>query len=156
MLRVEVLWCDGCPGRDEANGALMEALARHGSRSIVEYVQVKDSREAERRRFRGSPTIQVDGRDVESPDASDAEYGLACRLYPSPEGLLPWPSQAVIRRAIERSRAGGAARASGREDRPHGPCQYCGARVDARLRLAGERLCWDCFDLFYLELGVGA
>jgi hypothetical protein len=35
-------------------------------------------------------------------------------------------------------------------------CEGCGHAARYRFALAGLRLCTDCFDLRYMELGVGA
>jgi hypothetical protein len=49
--------------------------------------RVETDEEAQRLRFLGSPTVRVDGRDVEpGVDARD-DFGLKCRLYRTQEGL---------------------------------------------------------------------
>lgn len=59
---------------------------------------------AERLRFLGSPTIRVDGRDVE-PGADDRnEFALSCRVYPSPEGTSGLPLRSWVRASLERAR----------------------------------------------------
>ena len=35
------------------------------------------------------------------------------------------------------------------------PCQGCGQLAPSRLTLAGEELCWACYDLRYAEIGRG-
>jgi hypothetical protein len=48
-----------------------------------------DSEQATRReRFPGSPTLRIDGQDIDSDAADRQDYGLKCRLYPTQPGAL--------------------------------------------------------------------
>jgi hypothetical protein len=60
--------------------------------------------EAQERRFLGSPTLRVDGRDVEPGADERTDFGMKCRLYLSEEGLRPAPSDEVIAAALEGAR----------------------------------------------------
>jgi hypothetical protein len=96
---VEVLTFEGCP---HAAGALM--LARHvavqtGTAVEVRRVNLADN-ETSSRRFLGSPSIRVDGRDVEPDADARRDYAYACRLYATPAGLQPLPSEAWVRNAL--------------------------------------------------------
>jgi hypothetical protein len=44
-------------------------------------VAVATGAEAERLRFPGSPTVRVDGADIEPSSAGRGGYALGCRLY---------------------------------------------------------------------------
>ena len=66
-------------------------------------VHVIDFDAARRERFLGSPTIRVDGHDVE-PGADDRDdYSLSCRLYRTEAGLSGGPDGASVRSAIEQA-----------------------------------------------------
>jgi hypothetical protein len=61
---------------------------------------VRDERAAQRERFLGSPTVRVDGRDIE-PGAEDRDdYGLKCRLYRTDAGLRGTPDDEWILDAL--------------------------------------------------------
>ena len=47
----------------------------------VEEVEVRDEADAERLRFIGSPTIRVDGADIEPDAGTRTDFALSCRLY---------------------------------------------------------------------------
>jgi len=47
-------------------------------------VEIKDDADAQRRRFLGSPSFQVNGEDL-WPE-SRQEYAMSCRVYLTPEG----------------------------------------------------------------------
>ena len=82
--RVEILYFDGCPNH-EATRELVERVAAElelGAKPVL--VEVPDPDAARAMRFLGSPTVRVDGRDVE-PGASDrTDYVFACL-----PGILP-------------------------------------------------------------------
>jgi hypothetical protein len=65
----------------------------------VEVTQVETDLEAERERFVGSPTVRVDGRDVQAP--GDQPIGLTCRVYRRRDGRVsPIPDPADVRDAL--------------------------------------------------------
>jgi hypothetical protein len=100
---VEILYFDGCPNHEETC-ALVEALAAElGLKPRIELVRVPDAEAATRLRFLGSPTVRIDGQDVE-PDADRRrEFALCCRVYRTPSGLRGQPNPDWIRGALERS-----------------------------------------------------
>jgi len=58
---------------------------------------------AERARFPGSPTVRVDGRDVEPGSEPPAEYAPACRLYRLEHHFAGQPDERWIREALLRA-----------------------------------------------------
>ena len=59
---------------------------------------VDTAEEAERTGFHGSPSILVDGVDVFA--APDAEVGLSCRRYPTPDGYQGAPTLEQLRAVL--------------------------------------------------------
>jgi hypothetical protein len=51
-------------------------------------------------RFLGSPTVQVDGVDVELEAGARDDFGLKCRLYSTAEGLRGTPPEEWVIRAL--------------------------------------------------------
>jgi hypothetical protein len=99
-VRVELLWFEGCPNHEPARHLIAEVLAASAIRACVEFIEVLDAEAATRLRFPGSPTIRVDGKDIE-PDFVDAgPWGLACRTYRTPHGLRGVPERAWLERAL--------------------------------------------------------
>lgn len=89
-MRVELLWFAGCPNWQETHARLREALALTGTDADVVLVEVGTPEQARRLRFRGSPTVLVDGHDPFAHD-SDA-VGLSRRLFRTPDGLRGAPT----------------------------------------------------------------
>jgi hypothetical protein len=76
-LTVEVLFTPTCP-HGRALPGRVEALAREaGVDVVVTETILDDLDDARARRFAGSPTVLVDGRDIEPPVAGEpADHGL--------------------------------------------------------------------------------
>jgi hypothetical protein len=99
---VEVLYFESCPSYQRLLPTVQRLAARAGAE--VQQRCVESAEEAERERFLGSPTIRVDGRDID-PGASDrTDYGLKCRLYRTQAGPSPIPPEEWIRAALEAER----------------------------------------------------
>lgn len=91
-MRVTLLYFDGCPTWQQAEARLREALRIVGlPESTLVLEKVSTEEEAQRRRFRGSPTVLIDDRDPFADD-HDAPVGLSCRLYVTPDGRRGAPT----------------------------------------------------------------
>ena len=107
-MRVSFLYYEECPSHDLALERLREVVAEEGISREVEVINVETEDQARELRFVGSPTIRVDGQDIDPP--SDSRYVLTCRAYRLEDGRIsPLPSKDMIRRALRsvaRSRPG--------------------------------------------------
>jgi hypothetical protein len=99
-MRVELLFWDGCPSHPKALVELRQAMvdvALDPSSVVVREVQTQA--EATLERFVGSPTVRIDGVDVEPP--GDEPVGLTCRIYHRRDGRIsPTPDPADVRDAL--------------------------------------------------------
>jgi hypothetical protein len=104
---VELLWWEGCPSTDEALAMLREEMAGVGlDPDAIDVREVSTDVDAERERFIGSPTIRIDGRDVQP--LPDEPIGLACRVYRLPDGRVsPLPDRAEVRQTLRSAMKGG-------------------------------------------------
>ncbi len=99
-LRAEVLFTPDCPHADAAEQVLRASLAAEGVAGPVARIPISSLDEAGSFGFHGSPTIRVEGRDVQPP-TNDEPIGLSCRLYHGDDGTVGGvPSEAVVRAAI--------------------------------------------------------
>jgi hypothetical protein len=98
--KIELLYWEGCPSYPEALGLLRAVVSERGVAAEVEVREVHTHEEAEALRFPGSPTILVDGRDVDQAGA-DGEPSLSCRIYRLPDGRVsPVPSREQLEEAF--------------------------------------------------------
>ncbi|MEO6857554.1 MAG: thioredoxin family protein [Solirubrobacteraceae bacterium] len=88
---VEILYFDGCPNHETLLPHLHDLLRRAGVAETIELRRVEDDDAAQRERFLGSPTVRVNGRDIEPEADARNDFGLKCRLYQTPEGLRGSP-----------------------------------------------------------------
>ena len=98
-MRIEVLYTPGCPNYLPAVERIERVLASESLRAEIRSVAVSSDAEAIELMFPGSPTIRVDGEDVE-PDQTITP-GLKCRLYANLSGV---PSEEMLRLALSRAK----------------------------------------------------
>lgn len=103
-MRIEVLFFDGCPNHEALLAHLDELLGRFGADTDVELRRVEDAEAAERERFLGSPTVRVNGEDVDRGAAERTDFGLKCRLYATREGLRGAPPDEWLLAALSRAK----------------------------------------------------
>jgi hypothetical protein len=102
-MRIELLFWDGCPSHPRALSELREAMTELGLDAgaiTVREIATDDAADAER--FTGSPTIRIDGVDVQDPGAEPA--ALTCRIYHRRDGRVsPVPDPDDVRDALRRT-----------------------------------------------------
>ena len=99
-MKIEFLYEPDCDSRDVALARLRDVLAEEGGAGPIDVIRVDTDEAAETLRFTGSPTIRIDGADIDPPDAS-ARYVLTCRAYRLPDGrITPFPPKELIRSAL--------------------------------------------------------
>jgi hypothetical protein len=98
-LRVKFLYYEECPSHTLALERLREVMVEEGIPGEVEVIKVETEEQAHELRFVGSPTIRVDGQDIDPP--RDSRYALTCRPYRLEDGRIsPLPSKDMIQRAL--------------------------------------------------------
>jgi len=97
-MQVRLLYFDGCPHWKLAEERLRQSIAASAKDPLeIELVRVGTAEEAERLKFRGSPTILFDDED---PFDSYEPIGFTCRLYRTDAGREGSPSVAQLTGAI--------------------------------------------------------
>jgi hypothetical protein len=97
-MRVELLYAEDDPASMPARQNLVEVLTEDAFETPIQMVAVGSAEDAELLDMRGSPTIRIDGVDID-PDWN-GPIGLAPRDY----GDGPVPPKGLIRRAVDRAR----------------------------------------------------
>src|SRR4051812_26690933 len=98
-MRVELLFLDGCSSYERLLPRVRKLAEEGGAELVLRCVETPE--DAERERFLGSPTVRVDGRDVDPGVSERSDYGLKCRIYRSDElGQSPLPPEQWIRAAL--------------------------------------------------------
>jgi hypothetical protein len=98
--RVELLWFSDCPNHPVARQMLADAIERLAPGTRIEEIDASEPEVAAAQRFPGSPTIRVDGIDIEPGFADPGDYTPRCRLYRRAAGLSGVPDPAWIEEAL--------------------------------------------------------
>lgn len=105
-MRIEAYFGRGCGHQDETRRLIDEALAEAGATGTeVTFAQVESPEDARARKVLGSPTIRVNGVDIEYGDREPDETTPGCRYYATPDGWKPVPARGMIVRAITVARS---------------------------------------------------
>jgi hypothetical protein len=97
---VELLYFDGCPSHERLLPTVRRLAADAGAELALRRVETPAAAEA--MRFLGSPTVRVDGADIEPGADARADFGLKCRLYRFDGGQSPTPPEEWLRAALGR------------------------------------------------------
>lgn len=95
-MRVNILYFNGCPNHFPVVDSVRRIVVEHGLDAEVEEVEVAPD-DVERLRFLGSPTVQIDGVDIEPAARDRTDYAMSCRVYDTADGL---PSEQMLRAAL--------------------------------------------------------
>jgi hypothetical protein len=101
-VRVEILAREDCPNRGMALVVVERVVDETGIPAEIQLVEVSSDEDAEAHRALGSPTVLVDGRDVDPAPFHD-EYSADDRIYRTPRGPSGWPEAEWIRDALLRA-----------------------------------------------------
>ncbi len=96
-LTIDLLYFDGCPSYRQAWNDILDVLVEEKKDASVRLVAVKDADRAGELRFAGSPTIKVNGQDLED---NHGDGVMACRVYKENDGK-GWPSKRLLRERIK-------------------------------------------------------
>ena len=94
-MRIEILYVPGCPNYLPAVEQVERVLSSESLQAEIRSIAVRTDAEARELMFSGSPTIRVNGEDVEPHQTSVPS--LACRLYENRSGI---PPEELLRIAI--------------------------------------------------------
>lgn len=103
-MKIEVLYFEDCPNHLPTLERIHKVLQEEGCRAEVSEILVPDAETACEARFLGSPTVRIDGIDIEPSAKERKDFGLMCRRYSS--GL---PSRELIREAVRSASLNGEA-----------------------------------------------
>jgi hypothetical protein len=102
--KIEFLFWEDCPSHPQAFKLLQEVMAEMGVESPIDKIEVLTDQDAQRLAFPGSPTIRVDGIDIDPTGASQMGTALTCRVYLLKDGRYsPVPAKEDIRQALDRA-----------------------------------------------------
>ena len=103
-MKVEVLYFSDCPNHAPAVSRVREVLQQEGTAAELIEVEVKDTVTAQRLGFLGSPSIRIDGQDIEPAVRTADRFGMMCRTYVVDGRPAGVPPPELIRDAVREAR----------------------------------------------------
>jgi hypothetical protein len=102
-MKIEILYFDGCPNHGPATKLVHQVLQEVAISAEVLEVNIPDAATAKSTRFLGSPSIRVDGLDVEPAARSAREYAMSCRTYITNGRIQGLPSRELVGQAVKQA-----------------------------------------------------
>ena len=106
MHHIEFLYFRDCPSHKAALALLQRVLDEERTGANVEQVEVPGPEAVEEHKFVGSPSIRIDGVDLEGEEAeASMGYGWSCRQYAQsePGQSRGVPAAELIRKRLRES-----------------------------------------------------
>jgi hypothetical protein len=96
---IEILYFDGCPNHQGLADHIRSLLAASGIDLPIRLRRVESADQAQTELFLGSPSVRVNGIDVDPTAPARNTFGLSCRVYQTADGLRGTPPDDWILRA---------------------------------------------------------
>jgi hypothetical protein len=103
-MTLELLYLPGCPNHGVIRDLVRAVLRAEGVLVEVDEVPISNVEDASSHAFPGSPTIRVNGQDIEIIPSDQLAVGFACRTYlvdGRPQGV---PPRSLVEQAIRTAR----------------------------------------------------
>ena len=101
-MKIEVMYILDCPHYPAALAELKKVLAIEKISAPISEVLVANPQMAAAMKFRGSPTIRINGRDI-AGESGVQHFAVSCRIYPG-EKQPGVPPAEMIHRAVREAR----------------------------------------------------
>jgi len=134
MKRIEILYFEGCPNHRPAVEMAREVIEELGIDAQVHETQVPTPEDAARLKFLGSPSIRIDGVDIEPSARERTDVGFSCRTYAG-AGL---PSKALLAAALRGDADAGHGAGPGGAQTPGEECCGDGGESGTSPTVAGR------------------
>ena len=102
-VQIEILAREDCPNRGMALVVVERVVDETGIPAQIQVVEVASDEDAQTHRVLGSPTVLVDGRDVDPQPSLLADFSVDDRIYRTERGPCGWPDAEWIRDALLRA-----------------------------------------------------
>ncbi|MDQ3672125.1 MAG: hypothetical protein M3364_06780 [Actinomycetota bacterium] len=99
-VRVEILARQDCQCRGMARIVVERVIDELNIPVEVTVIEITSTAQARKRGFLGSPSVRVNGLDVEPGTNGSKEVSLGDRVYRGDRGLQGWPDSRWIRAAL--------------------------------------------------------
>ncbi len=100
-MKIEILYFEGCPNHEPTVLLFNETVSELGIDAEINMVKVKDNDDAIDKKFVGSPSIRINGKDLEIDDENEpAQYSMQCRMYSFGKDQSGIPPKELLKRRL--------------------------------------------------------
>lgn len=99
-MEITFLYFKGCPNSRPALDLLKKVIKEMNINGDIKIVEIKSEEEALKYKFLGSPSIQLNGIDIEKERRNDPP-SFGCRMYKAKNGFTGIPPKEMIVQAIK-------------------------------------------------------
>lgn len=100
-MKIELLVFDGCPNAKAAERLVRDAVKELDIAAVIEIVNVADNDDAVAKRFLGSPSIRINGKDLEVEENEMTQYSMRCRVYRQGNQQSGLPSKELLTSVLQ-------------------------------------------------------
>ncbi len=100
-MKVQVLFIANCPNHAPTVARIRAVLHARGAADSVEEIEIRSDEDAKSWSFLGSPSVRINGLDIEPEARQVRHFGLGCRSYAENGRREGLPSEDLIERAIQ-------------------------------------------------------
>ena len=100
-MKIELFYFRNCPSYKQTIRDLGKILKEKKINVKVEMVEIKSEQEAKKVKFIGSPTLRINGKDIDSLAGLSKHYGMRCRIYFYKGKISPSPPEEMIVKSLE-------------------------------------------------------
>lgn len=97
-MKIELLYFDSCPTYKQALANIKAALKEKRLDAKLIMIKVETEEKAEQVGFQGSPSMRINGKDLEGRDEG---FSFSCRLYKEKGKTAVTPSKELIMARLE-------------------------------------------------------
>jgi len=102
IINIVILFIEGCPGFSSVTDNIKDIIDEEAVDTDITLMLIETLEDARRLQFTGSPTVRINGRDVDLNMKNIKDYGLRSRHYYVNGKKLNYPSKSMIRDAIKK------------------------------------------------------
>ena len=78
---IQILYFDGCPNHEPTVDLTRAVVGELGIEAEIREIRVETPEAATQYRFLGSPTVRVNGEDIDPEARARTDFALSCRMY---------------------------------------------------------------------------
>ena len=102
VAKIGILFIEGCPGVLTTAEYIKEVIVEEDIDAEISLILIETAEDARQLHFTGSPTVRINGADIETNIADIKDYGLRSRLYNIDGKESGYPSKDMIKDAIKK------------------------------------------------------